>query len=850
MGLWKKGIGFIIVLLLALCAVFFALRPSILEWISVLERDRGLQHYEAAAVAEDGTACAVGWAGEDTLTFRFFNLSGGRLGEWEIGLPQGLEGGSVAGVYPLDGESAFCGIYTADAGQLKLFVLRRDGQAQCLLTLDCSGVSAAQRRENTRLLSVSRWEGQLGFALADETGVAGYLWDGGSGLRMAARWEGEDARGAVLLPDETLAVSAPEGLLLDGKPGAGIPAEHRPVLLCQAETGIYYVDAVSLELYYCDFTGSAVRRVLTLAGTEQVSLTSLSITSQGEALLLLDGGYLTRIDQAGAAEMTGILAPGHRESILMLALCGLGALVCAWLVWYVLWGLILKGWLPLLVQGGAALLTAALVAGMLVYWGWLLPWEKAQDLELDVAAAGTLTELSMAEGKTEKDLEEDLTLILEESGHADTVWVTAVRWDGGCWRDSGGNRAELSPAVDLSLAGQARETGDSAARRTGNTFWYALVWGDKGVCLRFTRPAEDGRPLWYAVAAALTLVTAVGLLLLLTISRNAQRLVRVTEQLSRGNRPVRWPRLGSGDELEGMSRTLESLARSIRSRSGEQEGLIDSYRRFVPERMISLLGKQSIQEVDKGSLATRYMAVMMVSFRFPEPLYTVAQNSRLLFDSVNEIIERTASIAAGRGGTVFNFAYNGYDVVMDDCPNLVSGAVAMAQEVLSFNTAREQAGLPTVTFRIALDVGDVLLGVVGDSTQMEPTTISTCFATVRELVGLCGRLEANILCTEAVISQVENYACRYMGKCLQDSRKVRVYEIFSGDEYDVRCGKQGSVRRFSEGVLALYSGDTAQAKRIFLELAHQNNRDGGVRYYLHLADQMEKNPGRSCGLDV
>ena len=38
---------------------------------------------------------------------------------------------------------------------------------------------------------------------------------------------------------------------------------------------------------------------------------------------------------------------------------------------------------------------------------------------------------------------------------------------------------------------------------------------------------------------------------------------------------------------------------------------------------------------------TRRMAVMNVWFSFPESLYTDMSNSRLLFDSVNEVIERT-----------------------------------------------------------------------------------------------------------------------------------------------------------------------------------------------------------------
>ncbi len=225
-------------------------------------------------------------------------------------------------------------------------------------------------------------------------------------------------------------------------------------------------------------------------------------------------------------------------------------------------------------------------------------------------------------------------------------------------------------------------------------------------------------------------------------------------------------------------------------------------------------------------------------------------STRALFDSINEVIERTAAIVSRKGGTVFNFAYNSYDVVMDDGEtNAISTAVAVQQEMLSLNEQHAAAGLPTVKMRIALDVGEVMIGIVGDGTQMEPATISTSLTTTRRLIELAGQLEAGILCTEAVIAGAENYGSRYMGKSERGSDMVRVYEIFDGDSFSVRRSKQTTERRFSQGVFALYSHDFAAAKRIFLELVHENPEDGGARYYLYLADRLEKQPNQEISLE-
>ena len=67
--------------------------------------------------------------------------------------------------------------------------------------------------------------------------------------------------------------------------------------------------------------------------------------------------------------------------------------------------------------------------------------------------------------------------------------------------------------------------------------------------------------------------------------------------------------------------------------------------------------------------------------------------------------------------------------------------------------------------------------------------------------------------------------------------------------YEVRKLKEQTGGQFSEGVYALYAQDFSGAKRIFLKLVHQNADDGGARYYLYLADRLEKHPETEISLD-
>ena len=231
-------------------------------------------------------------------------------------------------------------------------------------------------------------------------------------------------------------------------------------------------------------------------------------------------------------------------------------------------------------------------------------------------------------------------------------------------------------------------------------------------------------------------------------------------------------------------------------------------------------------------------------------MYTDQGNTRLLFESVNQVIERTASIAAQKNGTVFNFNYDGYDVVFENTKQAVSAAVAMGQEALALSERRGAEGLSAVTLRIALDTGSVVIGIVGDGSHLEQTTISSRFAAVRSFLRLCEKLDAHILCTESVTASADGYGSRYVGKCRVGKDTQRLYEIFDADALGIRTQKASTLRQFSQAVLSLYSGDTAQAKRTFLELAHKTPNDSGARYYLYLADRLEQNPDLPCELDT
>lgn len=839
------------------------------ECLSVLGTGRGSSSYLLASADTEGKVYVLGQDREGYFLV-LGDQTGARTGLWRL-TADGLPRESVpAALYPAAGGAVYLGLYsTEEETCLQLYRLTQQGTAaELLLNEPCPGDNLQTQMAAMKLSSFSQVDGVVTFALMEGDTATFYRRAGvNSGLEEVGSFTQAGLRAAMALSDGTQILACGAGLVRTD--GGTIPLTNGEIIIemAQAGTGVYYLDAAGLNVFFADFANWQPYPILELTkdGYDLDHCTDLTMTWNGDVLLLLDGGTLLLDRGSAVTDLSGMLYPSALRCGLILAGLVLAVLVLTVALWFAVCEQN-RFRLPLLLRWGvlavalAALGTAALIRGPVAASSREAAEREATSL-LSALTAQSLQRYAMTDDTLTQSL--SLGLASMSGGRYRDSAVTVYMKDGDVWtvRSSNtglpdGARAELSRSFDRTMAQQAgeqgtllwsRDEGDHIRYILYRTHGNALLAVDvNGVSLL---EAGETATQWMVrgLTALAVLLTALTLAMLCWISLCLRRALKGMERLAAGELDVR-VNIGGGDELSSLADDVNALSASLRDLDLHQQELAQSYRRFVPERVLSLLGKTSIQEVDKQTFVSRSLAAMMLWFRFPPQVYE--KSGRELFDNLNEIIERTASIVTQKGGAVFNFAYDGYDAVFEGgSAAAVSTAVAVQQEIMEINRERELDGRPPVVVRIALDEGDVMLGVVGDENQIEPTSISSSFSVAKHLVELCGRLEANILCTEAVIRSAQGYGSRYMGKCLEGGAAIRTYEIYDGDAYEIRKVKEDTGERFSEGVYALYGRDFSQAKRIFLSLVHHNTGDGGARYYLYLADRLEKRPEDEISLD-
>lgn len=800
--------------------LLYSLFPAALgDMAENLRSGGGTRTFIQAVQGADGVAYAL--EAEPGGGYTLYGTSAeGRVSTQSLsaGLPQDF---SVEQIYVAKNGCILLGLYERAGMELTRYALYAglpEQPFQLLLEAPLSGITGDQRRASAGLLYVTADGELVELAVLQEGEYAAYTFDPaqGQGLVAAGALTGEDVQEA------------------------------------QA------ANAAALE---------QARQAVSLAGLPGASIAWLAPDGNGGALALLyeSGQMLLSVSsQGGHTDLSAGLYRTPWQSGLVLALLVAGVLFLSYGFYYLVceyqklyFPLVVKNLLWLGLAGYVAVSAALLIAVGPRYRAGaeqnILAALEAQAAQVTAQDEAGLTQAAQALAQADEAYG-DCTFLRLGPGADGAYEVLASSGP-----EAAGTALQTPgflPGVAEQLA-LAREKGQYAGHATsgGIGYYYAVGQnGENGVLYlrvqdrELTQEIQTGMlELALYAYGAVALVVVLSLLAIGEVVLGARRVTRGVDLLAAGAPQVRVEH-HTGDEMEALAAAFNDLSGALEEKKENAALAGNAYMRFVPRRLVALLGVSNIEQVDKDTSVSQEIAMMVVRFRFPEAAYQ--QDAQTLFDNINEVFAHIAGAVSGGGGTIYNFTHDGFDAVFESGPQAAVGAaVEVRQALLELNAQREARGDAPVELRVALDHGVAMMGVVGDEDRVVPTVVSACLNTARKLVELAQVLDANILCTMVVADAAKDYNLRYIGKSRDGDSVIRVYEIFDGDPYGMRLAKESARASFSAGIYALYSGDYAQAKRLFMEIARQQGEDGVARHYLYLADRFEKQPPDWIGLN-
>ncbi|MGB7521490.1 MAG: AAA family ATPase [Spirulinaceae cyanobacterium] len=259
--------------------------------------------------------------------------------------------------------------------------------------------------------------------------------------------------------------------------------------------------------------------------------------------------------------------------------------------------------------------------------------------------------------------------------------------------------------------------------------------------------------------------------------------------------------------------------------------------RFVPRQFLTLLGKESIADVQLGDCVHQEMSVLFADIRNFTTL-SEAMTPEDNFKFINAYLSRMEpSIIENHG---FIDKYIG-DAIMalfrKEADDAVKAAIAMLQTLSTYNQTRQGPLRPPIKIGIGINTGSLMLGTVGGKSRLDSTAISDAVNLAARLEDLTKRYEVSLLISHHTLARLQDptqYHIRLIAQIVPKgkSRPVAVFEVFDGDPPEIRAAKSDTIQFFEEALQLFYRHSHSQAAKLFQQCLRLNPDDKVAQIYL------------------
>jgi adenylate cyclase len=312
---------------------------------------------------------------------------------------------------------------------------------------------------------------------------------------------------------------------------------------------------------------------------------------------------------------------------------------------------------------------------------------------------------------------------------------------------------------------------------------------------------------------------------------------RTPDDYRMSKEPLEPPETASDDVLHQIEQRLEQEVAAHQQTNQLLYSTVLAYGRFVPQQFLQLLNISSIVDVKLGDQAERRMTILFSDIRnFTTLSETMTPHQN--FNFLNSYLSQMEPLIARHHGLIDKYIGDAIMALFPRKPDdAVSGAIAMLDKLVEYNTDRKRAGYAPIQIGIGLNVGMVMLGTVGGNKRMDGTVIS-------DAVNLASRLEemTKVYLTSLLLSEHTLYglddASRYCIRLVDRIRvkgrisPVSVYEIYDNDEPLLKQGKLATQDKFESALAYYHMRDPRSALQLLEECIKVAPDDHVAKIYI------------------
>ncbi|MDE7435032.1 MAG: HAMP domain-containing protein [Lachnospiraceae bacterium] len=350
--------------------------------------------------------------------------------------------------------------------------------------------------------------------------------------------------------------------------------------------------------------------------------------------------------------------------------------------------------------------------------------------------------------------------------------------------------------------------------------------------------------IWYyqwslknASSTMLLILTVILLVILYIFLRPLKTLKECAGTLAAGNLGVTVPVRGR-DEVADISAAFNQMSLELAKYVQDIKGMSDGYYKFIPAKILDLLGKESIQEVELGDEMQGELTILSLH-AMDYPRQSVSFSAEQVYKNINRVLSMLVEPINSHHGVVEHFEDTGLSAFFAVSSREALDAAIDIQRLL-------EQRMPGRGRTIAISYGPVMIGVIGHEQRMEATTISAHSDLAKELRLKGDKYGAHIIITHLVYEQIpdfeEHYHARHLGNIYLSANNTyeRVYDVYDGDSEEEFYYKDLVKPLFEKGVDLFVAKKFYEARLVFVEVLKQHRKDKAAKEYLYRCDKYYK----------
>jgi hemerythrin len=202
--------------------------------------------------------------------------------------------------------------------------------------------------------------------------------------------------------------------------------------------------------------------------------------------------------------------------------------------------------------------------------------------------------------------------------------------------------------------------------------------------------------------------------------------------------------------------------------------LIAAYDKFIPHKIINLLGKNSISELKLGDQIELKLTILFSDIR---GFTTISESltPKENFDFINSYFKQMDTVIIANNGIIDKYMGDAimalFPASADDALNC---SLQMLHQLDAFNKTREKKGEQIIRVGIGLNTGISMLGIIGGLTRMEGTVISDAVNLASRLESLTKEYNVKLLISENTyydLKDPENHNIRFIDRVIVKGKK-------------------------------------------------------------------------------